>query len=68
MAGVTSYLIGYKFVPTDEELICYYLKLGIVTPFFGCIVQQDIYSHEPQSLNFMYNIIIIIIYVHVFYF
>lgn len=43
---------GFRFHPTDEELVRYYLKKKVLRkPYFDAIAQVDIYKHKPSDLK-----------------
>jgi hypothetical protein len=48
----TALAPGFRFHPTDEELVCYYLKRKVFRrPVrFNAIGEVDIYKHEPCAL------------------
>ncbi|OAP04088.1 NAC052 [Arabidopsis thaliana] len=48
----TSLAPGFRFHPTDEELVSYYLKRKVLgQPVrFDAIGEVDIYKHEPWDL------------------
>ncbi|CAN8269497.1 unnamed protein product [Cochlearia groenlandica] len=48
----TSLAPGFRFHPTDEELVSYYLKLKVLSKLvrFDAIGEVDIYKHEPWNL------------------
>ncbi|XP_022765485.1 NAC domain-containing protein 78-like isoform X2 [Durio zibethinus] len=49
--SATSLAPGFRFHPTDEELVRYYLKRKILNkPFFDAISVIDIYRSEPWDL------------------
>jgi len=50
--SVTSLAPGFRFHPTDEELVRYYLKRKICNkPFkFDAISVTDVYKSEPWDL------------------
>jgi len=59
--SVTSLAPGFRFHPTDEELVRYYLKRKVCNkPFkFDAISVTDIYKSEPWDLpgyNFFLSI------------
>ncbi|KAL1187832.1 NAC domain containing protein 52 [Cardamine amara subsp. amara] len=51
-AAATSLAPGFRFHPTDEELVSYYLKRKVLgKPVrFDAIGEVDIYRHEPWDL------------------
>lgn len=51
-APPTSLAPGFRFHPTDEELVIYYLKRKVSgKPFrFDAIAEVDIYKSEPWDL------------------
>lgn len=48
----TALAPGFRFHPTDEELVIYYLKRKVANkPFrFDAIAEVDIYKNEPWDL------------------
>jgi len=50
--SATSLAPGFRFHPTDEELVSYYLKRKVLgKPVrFDAIGEVDIYKHEPWDL------------------
>lgn len=50
--AATSLAPGFRFHPTDEELVSYYLKRKVMgKPVrFDAIGDVDIYKHEPWDL------------------
>ncbi|KFK24890.1 hypothetical protein AALP_AA8G037900 [Arabis alpina] len=43
---------GYRFHPTDEELVSYYLKKKVLgKTFFDVIAEVEIYKHKPSDLQ-----------------
>ena len=44
---------GFRFSPTDEELVAYYLKNKVYGKSFhnGVIADLDIYKYEPWELS-----------------
>lgn len=47
----TSLPPGFRFHPTDEELVSYYLKKKVIgKPCCDAIVEIDINKHEPWEL------------------
>ena len=50
--SATSLAPGFRFHPTDEELVSYYLKRKVLgQPVrFDAIGEVDIYKHEPWDL------------------
>ncbi|KAM7267446.1 hypothetical protein ACFE04_009612 [Oxalis oulophora] len=50
---VTALAPGFRFHPTDEELVCYYLKRKIFKEpvRFDAIADVDIYKHDPCALS-----------------
>ncbi|XP_023641095.1 NAC domain containing protein 52 isoform X1 [Capsella rubella] len=51
-AAATSLAPGFRFHPTDEELVSYYLKRKVLAKpvRFDAIGEVDIYKHEPWDL------------------
>ncbi|ESQ49015.1 hypothetical protein EUTSA_v10020745mg [Eutrema salsugineum] len=51
-AAATSLAPGFRFHPTDEELVSYYLKRKVQNKpvRFDAIGEVDIYKHEPWDL------------------
>lgn len=53
MAFIDYLPVGYRFRPTDEELLCHYLRgkyLGVNEPV--CVIPEaDLYSWEPEELH-----------------
>ncbi|KAM7265954.1 hypothetical protein ACFE04_003637 [Oxalis oulophora] len=51
--STTALAPGFRFHPTDEELVSYYLKRKVFgRPVrFNAIAQVDIYKHEPWNLS-----------------
>ena len=43
---------GFRFRPTDEELISYYLKMKVQGKpmFLDAIGEVDVYKHDPSDL------------------
>lgn len=50
--SATALAPGFRFHPTDEELVSYYLKRKVLgKPVrFDAIGEVDIYKHEPWDL------------------
>ncbi|GKV34214.1 hypothetical protein SLEP1_g42609 [Rubroshorea leprosula] len=50
--AATALAPGFRFHPTDEELVSYYLKRKILAKpvRFNAIGEVDIYKHEPWNL------------------
>lgn len=51
--SATALAPGFRFHPTDEELVGYYLKRKISNkPIrFNAMAEVDIYKHEPWDLS-----------------
>lgn len=51
-AAGTALAPGFRFHPTDEELVSYYLKRKVLNKpvRFNAIGEVDIYKHEPWEL------------------
>ena len=44
--------VGFRFYPTEEELVCYYLRRRYAEQHFPNVVGDlDIYEHEPWELH-----------------
>ncbi|KAK8552758.1 hypothetical protein V6N13_121142 [Hibiscus sabdariffa] len=52
-SSATALAPGFRFHPTDEELVSYYLKRKITNKpvRFKAIADVDIYKHEPWNLS-----------------
>ncbi|GMI90370.1 Arabidopsis NAC domain containing protein 51, SUPPRESSOR OF GENE SILENCING 1 [Hibiscus trionum] len=52
-SSATALAPGFRFHPTDEELVSYYLKRKVTnkTVRFNAIADVDIYKHEPWNLS-----------------
>ena len=52
VVAATALAPGFRFHPTDEELVSYYLKRKVLgKPVrFDAIGEVDIYKHEPWDL------------------
>ncbi|GAV64752.1 NAM domain-containing protein, partial [Cephalotus follicularis] len=52
-AAPTALAPGFRFHPTDEELVCYYLKRKVAKKpvRFDAIGEVDIYRNEPWDLS-----------------
>lgn len=43
---------GFRFHPTDEELVSYYLKRKVLgKPSYDAIAEVEIYKHKPSDLE-----------------
>ncbi|KAB2033268.1 hypothetical protein ES319_D04G006400v1 [Gossypium barbadense] len=51
--SATALAPGFRFHPTDEELVSYYLKRKVTNKpvRFNAIAEVDIYKHEPWDLS-----------------
>jgi hypothetical protein len=58
---------GFRFHPTDEELVAYYLERKITgkTIELDIIAEVDLYKCEPWDLPGKFNIIISCIHIHI---
>jgi hypothetical protein len=45
---------GFRFYPSDEELVCHYLH-GKVAGGGGAMVEVDLHTHEPWELPGTYQ-------------
>ncbi|MBA0808883.1 hypothetical protein Gohar_024586 [Gossypium harknessii] len=52
-SSATALAPGFRFHPTDEELVSYYLKRKVTNKpaRFDAIAEVDIYKHEPWNLS-----------------
>ncbi|XP_039041979.1 NAC domain containing protein 52-like isoform X2 [Hibiscus syriacus] len=52
-SSATALAPGFRFHPTDEELVSYYLKRKVLNKpvRFNAIAEVDIYKHEPWNLS-----------------
>jgi hypothetical protein len=59
---------GFRFHPTDEELVAYYLERKITgkTIELDIIAEVDLYKCEPWDLPGKFNIIISCIHIYIF--
>ena len=67
----TALAPGFRFHPTDEELVIYYLKRKVSNkPFrFNAISEVDIYKNEPWDLagNYFFPNLIVFLFIFVFF-
>ena len=51
--SATALAPGFRFHPTDEELVSYYLKRKVSNKpvRFDAIAEVDIYKHQPWDLS-----------------
>lgn len=64
----TSLAPGFRFHPTDEELVRYYLRRKVCKkPFkFNAVTEIDVYKSEPWELAGISRHNLFLIYIHIY--